>query len=104
VVPRTSAKSFSERVWPSCRQATVFSVGLSQTTARSAERAEKLSNVLEGSGRFRNIRENSRSFEKAGRPIYIPLYGLVVYLSGRLKVCVRVESRERTAEMLSDIM
>jgi len=60
---------------PSCRQATVFGVGLSQATALGAERAEhgwpgKLSNVLEGSGRFQNSRENSRSFEKAGKPIY----------------------------------
>jgi len=34
--------------------------GLSQATARSAERAEKFSNVLEGSGTFERILEASR--------------------------------------------
>jgi len=88
VVPRTSAKSYSKRVWPSCRRP--------RSAERSAERAGKLSNILEGSGRFRNIRENSGTFgmflEASRRPrnLYIPLYRSVVYLSVGVSQRVRV--------------
>jgi len=83
----------------------VFWVGLSQATARGAERAEhgrpgKLSNVLEDSRTVERILEASR------RPgnLYIPLYGLVVYRLVSLYDCVRVGNGVRATEELCDIM